>query len=134
MPYPCRTAKGLNAFPFDLHSAAVFDSHFSCHAHAVLRSCRSESQGYGTGRQGMSELTSTVERWHVGDLPAFGCFRLSRGVPRRLLPESHQSQMQVAGVLNCWTSISDISGHHADIHEGHGTVGEGQGRGMACMN
>ena len=29
---------------------------------------------------------------------------------------------------------SDISGYHADIHEGHGTVGAGQGRGMACVN
>jgi hypothetical protein len=30
--------------------------------------------------------------------------------------------------------ISDISGYHADFHEGHGTVGAGQGRGMACVN
>jgi len=34
-------------------------------------------------------------------------------------------------LLNCWTSSSDISGYHADFHEGHGTVGAGQGRGMA---
>jgi len=25
-------------------------------------------------------------------------------------------------LLNCWTSSSDISGYHADFHEGHGTV------------
>jgi hypothetical protein len=37
-------------------------------------------------------------------------------------------------MLNCWNSSSDISGYHADFHEGHGTVGEGQGRGMACVN
>ena len=37
-------------------------------------------------------------------------------------------------LLHCWTSSSDISGYHADIHEGHGTVGTGQGRGMACVN
>jgi hypothetical protein len=42
-------------------------------------------------------------------------------------------------LLNCWTSSSDISGYHADFHEGHGTVGAGQGRGMAwhgmaCVN
>jgi hypothetical protein len=37
-------------------------------------------------------------------------------------------------LLNCWTSRSDISGYHADLHEGHGTVGAGQGRGMACVN
>jgi hypothetical protein len=36
--------------------------------------------------------------------------------------------------LNCGTGRSDISGYHADFHEGHGTVGAGQGRGMACVN
>jgi len=35
-------------------------------------------------------------------------------------------------LLNCWTRSSDISGYHADFHEGHGTLGAGQGRGMAC--
>ena len=34
-------------------------------------------------------------------------------------------------LLHCWASSSGISGYHADIHEGHGTVGAGQGRGMA---
>jgi hypothetical protein len=33
-----------------------------------------------------------------------------------------------------WTSSSDTSGYHADFHEGHGTVGAGQGRGMAYVN
>jgi len=37
-------------------------------------------------------------------------------------------------VLNCWSSSSDISGYHADFHEGHGTIGAWQGRGMACVN
>jgi hypothetical protein len=37
-------------------------------------------------------------------------------------------------LLHCWTSGSDISGYHADFHEGHGTIGAGQGRGMACVN
>ena len=35
------------SFPFDLHSAAVSDSHLPRHAHAMLRPCRS-SQGHGT--------------------------------------------------------------------------------------
>jgi len=37
-------------------------------------------------------------------------------------------------LLHCWTSSSDISGYHADFHEGHGTVGAWQGNGMgtAC--
>ena len=37
-------------------------------------------------------------------------------------------------LLHCWTSISDISGYHADIHEGHGAVGAGQGSGKECVN
>jgi hypothetical protein len=36
--------------------------------------------------------------------------------------------------LNCRTSNSDISGYHAGFHEGHGSVGEWQVRGMACGN
>ena len=37
------------SFPFDLHSAAVSDSHLPCRAHAMPRPCRS-SQGHGTSR------------------------------------------------------------------------------------
>jgi len=37
-------------------------------------------------------------------------------------------------LLNCRTSSSDISGYHADFHEGHSTDEAGQGRGMACVN
>jgi hypothetical protein len=37
-------------------------------------------------------------------------------------------------LLNCWNSSSDISGYHAEFHEGHITVGAGEGRGMACVN
>jgi len=34
----------------------------------------------------------------MGYLPAFSFFQLSRGVPRRLLLEAYQSQMQVSTV------------------------------------
>jgi hypothetical protein len=82
-------------------------------------------------------------------LPAFDFFRLPHGVPRRLLPEAYQSSsqrsipttvksgsstLQKDDLLNCWTSRSDISGYHAEFHEGNDTVGAGQGRGMACVN
>ena len=36
--------------------------------------------------------------------------------------------------LYYWTISSDISGYHADFHEGHGTTGAWQGRSMACVN
>jgi len=34
-------------------------------------------------------------------------------------------------LLNCWASRSDISGYHADFHEGHGTVGACRGAAWA---
>jgi hypothetical protein len=36
--------------------------------------------------------------------------------------------------LNSRISSSDISGFQADFNEAHGTVGEWQGSGMACVN
>jgi len=93
--------------------------------------------------------STAVERRPVSCLPAFGFFQLPRGVPRRLLSEAYHPphndpylrlQRVVAAhykkddMLNCWASISDISGYYADFHEGHATVGAGQGRGMACVN
>ena len=40
------------SFPFDLHNAAVSDSHLPCHAHAMLRPCRG------------LEKKSMVGAWH----------------------------------------------------------------------
>src|SRR5215475_4062964 len=92
VPLPCRSAKGLDCvtFPFDLHSAAVFDSHIPCRSPAMPRICLS--------RQGRGKVTAanSVERY-VGDLPAFGVFLLPRGVPGSL-SEACQSQMQVASI------------------------------------
>jgi hypothetical protein len=48
--------------------------------------------------------------------------------------KSGSKTLQKRRSVNCGTGSSDISGYHADFHEGHGTVGAGQGRGMACVN
>jgi hypothetical protein len=58
-----------------------------------------QGEGMGTAweRHGMCELASAVQRWHDGDLPTFGLFRLPRPVPGSL-SEAYQSQMQVASV------------------------------------
>jgi hypothetical protein len=68
-----------------------------CHEYAFLKAT---SQGHGTvaggERHGMCELASAVLIRHVGDLPAFGFFRIPRGIPGRLLSEAYQSLMQVA--------------------------------------
>jgi len=47
--------------PFDLHSAAVSDSHLSCNTRAMLRPCRS-SQGHGTARRPREGLWATCPR------------------------------------------------------------------------
>jgi hypothetical protein len=78
VPMPCRAAKGLECLSHLTHTVRPCLIH-TCHAapmpcsdHAVL------FQGHSTARP-------------VGYLPAFGFFRLTRGVPRRLLSEAYQS-------------------------------------------
>jgi len=70
------------SFPFDLHSAAVSDSHLPRHAHAPNMPFFSRRYSTAVGKRS------------VGYLPAFGFFRLPRGVPRRLLSEAYQSCSQ----------------------------------------
>jgi len=48
--------------------------------------------------------------------------------------KSGSSTLQNRWCITLWTSSSDISGYHADIHEAHGTVGAGQGNSMLCGN
>jgi hypothetical protein len=138
MPRPCRSPampchQGfrlcLSPLIYTVRPGLIHTCHAApvpCHDRAVLKA---NSQGHGSARHGhgMCEFASAVLRRQVGDLPAFGFFRLPRGVPRRLSSEAYQS-------VKCRTTSSDISCYHADFHEGHGTVGEWQGRGVACVN
>jgi hypothetical protein len=100
LPFPCHAVPlrvYIVSFPFDLHSEAVFDSHITCRARAHPRPCRSEGNcswprhSAAWAWHGLCELASTVLRRHVGNLLAFGFFRLPRGVPPRLLSEAYQS-------------------------------------------
>jgi len=94
------------------------DSHIACRAHAVPLSCRAAKSlecGFPIwftqcGRVwftlamprhaltmpffSRSRHSTAVERRPVGYLPAFAYFRLSLGVPRRLLSEAYQSPSQ----------------------------------------
>ena len=106
-------------FPFDLHSAAAYDSQLPCHANAMLWPCRS-SQGHGAD--------TAVKRQPVGYLPAFCFFRLPRGVPRRSLSEAYQSSSQ----RSIPTTVK--SGHStAGARHGHGTASVNQTR-LHCVN
>ena len=112
-------------FP-DFWNSAAFtaDSHIACRAHAVPLP-RSASNGIQcvfpiwftqSGRVWFTlamscpcyaptmpffsrpQHSTSVERRPVGYLPAFGFFRLPRGIPRSLLSDAYQSQMQVVSV------------------------------------
>jgi hypothetical protein len=134
------------SFPFDLHSVAVSDSHLPRHAHAMFCPCRS-SQGHGTARPSRDGLWATCPRSASSGYHA----EFHEVVIRRISISDAGGQCETKhrlhglgrvvaahykkdDLLQCWTSTSDISGYHADIHEGHGTVGAGQGCGMACVN
>jgi len=105
VPLPCRASKGLECvFPIRKSSSIWFTQcgrvWFTLAMPCACRTptMKATSQGHGTARHGMCELTSAVERRPVGYLPAFGFFRLPCRVPQRLLQEAYQSQMQVASV------------------------------------
>jgi len=141
MPCPCRAAKGLECvFPiwFTQCGRVWFTLAMPHPFHALTMPFFSRPRH-----------SAAVKRRPVGYLPAFGFFRLPRGVPQRLLSEAYQSSSQQSipvtvksgrntlqkdNLLNCWTSSSDISGYHADFHEGHTAVEAGQWRGMLCVN
>jgi hypothetical protein len=121
------------SFPFDLHSAAVFDSHMPCHEHAILRAT---SQGHGTvchvHGMGMAwHGTCELERLFRDGMCATRLHSASSGYHMEFHEGCYQKH---TNPLNCRTSSSDISGYHTDFHEGHSTVGEWQGHDMACVN
>jgi hypothetical protein len=124
------------SFPFDLHSAAVSDSHLPCRAHTMLWSCRS-SQGHDTARPSRDGLWVTCPRLSSSSNHAEfheNCYQKHTKPPHNdpylLLQRVVSAHHKKGDQLNCWTNSSDISGYNADFHEGHGTVGVGQGNGM----
>jgi hypothetical protein len=83
---PSRATKGLDCvFPiwFTQCGCVWFTLAMPCPCHALTMLFFSRPRH-----------STTVERQPVGYLPAFGFFRLPRGVPRRLLAEAHQSSSQ----------------------------------------
>jgi hypothetical protein len=102
VPLPCRAAKSLYCvFPIWFTQCGriwfTYAMPRPCHATTMpfwkrlLKATAQRLMGAAWEWHGMCELTSAVQRRHVGDLPAFGFFRLPRGVPRRLLSEAYQS-------------------------------------------
>jgi hypothetical protein len=103
-----------------------------CRSHAMPRTCRSESDFSRPRHRAawawhdMCELASAVHRRHWATCP----HSASTGYHA----EFHAGNQKYTIPLNCRTCSSDISGYQADFNEGHGTVREWHGRGMACVN
>jgi hypothetical protein len=95
-----------------------------CHDHAVLKAT---SQGHGTARYGHG---MAFVNWHrpSRDGVWVTCPRSASSGYDAEFQEGYQKH---ANPLNCRTSSSDISGYHADFNDGHDTVGEWHGYGMA---
>jgi hypothetical protein len=86
MPRPCHTANV--SFPFDLHNAAVSDSHLPCRAHAIPDHA--------------ILLKATAEHGHrekpCGLLARVRLLPANTRSSTKLLSDTYQSQMQVASV------------------------------------
>jgi hypothetical protein len=123
------------------------DTHLPCRAHAIFRPRRS-SQGHGTAHQSRDGLWATCPHLASSSYHAEFHEVVIRSIPisdaggqcetkhrlswtRKRVVAAHNKKDDL---LHCWTSSSDISGYHADFHEGHDTIGAGQGCGTARVN
>jgi hypothetical protein len=85
----------------------------SCRPHAMPRPYRSGSDlsrprhSAAWERHGVYKLASDVQRQHVGDLSAFGFFRLPRGVPRSIpISEAVRIFPSTTRIFTKYTSLS----------------------------
>jgi hypothetical protein len=147
LPLPYRAAKGLECvFPirFTVCGRVWFTLAMSmpCSDHAVLPKatahhvCRETACGPPTRVRLLPATMRSSTKVVIRRIPVSDAcgqcetkHRLSWTTKR--VVASHYKK---GDLLHCWTSSSDISGYHADFHEGHSTVGTGQGCGMACVN
>jgi hypothetical protein len=114
------------SFPFDLKSAAVFDSHMP-----MPRSCHATTIPFWNGLLKATAQHGMGIPWHLWSRDGMST-TCPRSSPSGYHAEFHEGYYQKhTNPLNYRTSSSDISGYHANFHEGHGAVGEWQGRGMA---
>jgi hypothetical protein len=81
VPMPCRAAKGLECV-FPIWFTQCGRAWFTL---AMPRPCHALTMPFFS----RPRHSTAVERRPVGYLPAFGFFRLPRGVPRRLLSEAY---------------------------------------------
>jgi hypothetical protein len=150
MPRPCRSPAMPCRWGFRMclsHLIYTVRPYLIHTCHAMLQPCRS-SKGHGKARPSKDGLwaiwpcsassgyhaefhevsydthTNLRCRWPVSNQTPFAWTRKS-------MVAAHYKKDDL---LHCWTISSDISGYHADFHEGHGAVGAGQGCGMEYVN
>jgi hypothetical protein len=135
------------SFPFNLHSAAVSDSHLPamptpCSNHAILLMAtaqhvhRETACGLPASVQlppATTQISTKVVSRSIPISDAGGQCETKQHLSwtRKRVVAAHYKKDDL---LICWTSSSDISGYHADFRKGNGTVRAWQGRGMACVN
>ena len=146
MPFPCRAVplRVWNFFPvwFTQCGRVWFTLAMPCSDHAVLLKATAQHvrQQTACGLPARFRLLPATTRSSTNFL--IGRIRVSDtggqcetkhrlSWTRKRVVAAHYKKDDL---LHFLTSSSDISGYHADIHEVHGTVGAGQGRGMACVN
>jgi hypothetical protein len=141
MLFPCRAANGLDCvLPIWLKQCGRV-----WFTHVIPGPCRATTMPFwkrllkATAQCGMG----AAWEWHGKALRMWitiGRTETARGrlARVRLLPATTRSSTKVCYQkhtvsLNCRTNSSDISDYHAEFQE-HFTVGDWQGRGMACVN
>ena len=107
------------SFPFDLHSAAVSDSHLPCHVHAMPRPRRS-SQGHNTTQHG--RLLTAVLR----------CGLEKNGVVRAWHGHGMASVNQTRP--HCVNQMGKTHSKPLEARHGRGRAWARHGNGMLCVN
>ena len=100
------------SFRFDLHNAAVSDSHLPCQAHAMLRPCRS-SQGHSTA---------------VSRLPSYAV------ALRRTAWSGHGMESVNQTRPHCINQMGKTNSKPLAARHGRGKAWARHGHGMLCVN
>jgi len=147
MPFPCHTVLlrvCLSHLIYTVRPCLIHTFHampLSCFDHAVLlkataQHVRREMAGALPARVRLLPATTwTSTKVVIRSIPvsdAGGHFEIKQRLSwtRKRVVAAHYKRDEL---LHCWTSSSDISGYHANFHEGHGTIGAWHGHGMICV-
>ena len=144
VPLPCRAANGLECvFPIwsTQYGRVWFTLAFPCPCHAPTmpffsrprHGSRETACGLPARFRLLPATTRSSTKVVIRSIPisdAGGQCESKRLLwTRKRLVAAHYKK---DNLLNCWTSSSDISGYHADFHEGYHTIGAWQGTGMSA--